>query len=338
MSGPATPVRVIYAKRTSVGAWDVVAKTANIDEADALGLAERLLLGAPPHDAEIVEEAASLAWPDGGRVILRFSPYAWRDPQGRRVFMSDIVWLSDTDFERVRGNPFAILPRCDDVFETLTELPPVQLPAHTASDDASRLGALAPVSDAESLIAAAIRFDRVLVIDDAQRVAKAELFTLLLPPAVRPLFTFQTRAFRVPDVVPRVTMAETFFPSLHEGPWEAVLPDIAHDIPVPLARSLVALAAQPDVLRAAHELRAASALPLDNLRTEVTRVVQLAGVAGQFRRDPAAALQESARRGTTDGVAVLRALAASAPAEAVSTAALALAGNSADHVHATRLV
>jgi hypothetical protein len=301
MAQPATAVRVIYAKLTGTGDYDVVAKTDNIDLTAARSLAEKLLLGNVPHDANIGEEVASLRSPEGGHLVIRYTTYNWKDEHRGGAFMTDVVWLGDDDFARARNNPFAVLPVSDDVFESLTPLPPVQIGARSAADDFARLADIAQLASASgdalttALLALAppvLLGDPVLAIERGDRVRLMELFTLLLPPALRMELTFQTRAFRVPAFLPRITMSDQLHANLQSGGWKHVLPDVSLDAPATLSARLVNAMHSPSALRMAHELYDRVGRRNGSLREEATRVVQLVEFAKAVQAgDHAAALQ-----------------------------------------------
>src|SRR5918992_4956755 len=134
MAQPTNPIRVIYAKLTSTGAYDVVAKTANVPLERARTLAEKLLPGNPPLDAVVGEEVAHTRHAEGGHIVLRFARYDWADGERGDVYITDIVWLSDDDFRRARNNVFAVVPRTDQVFDVLTELPAFTVPERSTAD------------------------------------------------------------------------------------------------------------------------------------------------------------------------------------------------------------
>ncbi len=276
MTQPTQPARVIYAKLTSTGDYDVVAKTDNIDINAARSLAERLLLGNVPHDASIAEELAYLRPPEGGHLIIRYTTYNWRDAHRGGAFMTDVVWLNDEDFARARNNAFAVMPSSDDVYDVLTTLPPPVVDERTAAQDIERLAALDDAHAALMTLAPAVLLgDTVLSIDRADRRRRMELFTLLLPPRLRPALTFQTRAFRVPSYPPRVTLSDELHANLQAGPWKHVLPNVSLDVPVGLASRLADAARSPGTLNTAHALFEKTGVSTDHMREEVTRVVDL---------------------------------------------------------------
>jgi hypothetical protein len=306
MMEPARPVRVIYAKLTSTGAYDVVAHTSDIALDRARSLAERLLPGNPPLDAQIGEEVAHLRHPDGGRIVLRFARYDWADGNRGDVYVTDILWLSDADFMRARGNAFALVPRTTQVFDVTTELPPVAIEARTAEQDAQRLQELhGSAEQVKTLAANALAAAPVLIIDGGERTAAMELFALLLPPRVRSELTFQTQTFRVPAAVPRVALADRLYAGLRDGPWK-VLPNVEADVPHTLAAELVSLAGDVERLALMHELYECAEYDDTDLRTAVKQLVQLRGLADALRaRDLDAtllALQSTDDRGRRAGV------------------------------------
>ena len=80
---PNETTRVIYAKLTSTGAYDVVGKTRGIELDAARELAERVQPGNIPYDSKLSEGLAYLRPTEGGHLIARYAPYAWRDAHGR---------------------------------------------------------------------------------------------------------------------------------------------------------------------------------------------------------------------------------------------------------------
>src|SRR5688572_8578002 len=125
-------IRIIYAKLTSSGAYDVVAKTANIELAAARELAEKMQLGNLPFGVKIGEEFGYARPESGGHVIARYTTYGWNDGRPAPP-MTDLVWLDDAAFARVRSNPFVLIPHSDEVFAELTELPAYSLPSGNAT-------------------------------------------------------------------------------------------------------------------------------------------------------------------------------------------------------------
>ena len=98
------PIRVIYAKLTSTGAYDVVAHTRGVSLDHARTLAEQLLPGNPPLDTPFEELIGSLRMADGSHTVLRFARYPWKDGGRGDVYSTDIVQLSDAVFRNARCN------------------------------------------------------------------------------------------------------------------------------------------------------------------------------------------------------------------------------------------
>src|SRR5262245_596934 len=141
VAGPTAPTRVIYAKLTSTGAYDVVAKTRAIDLSAARELAELMQLGNLPFGVRIEEELGYARPSGGGHVIARYTTYGWNDGRPAPP-MTDLIWVDDVAFERVRRNPFALIPHSDDVFAELTELEAVKVPTIDQALELTRLRAL----------------------------------------------------------------------------------------------------------------------------------------------------------------------------------------------------
>ena len=289
---PNEPVRVIYAKLTSTGAYDVVAKTANLPLDRARALAEKLLPGNPPLDAVVGDEVAHLRPPEGGHIVLRFARYDWTDGERGDVFITDIIWVSDDDFGRVRDNAFALVPHTDEVFAELKELAPVVVQNRATSGDLARLAQLRAVTaEAKTVIASTAAAESVLLVHSGDRARAMELFTLLLPPTLRSGLTFQTTAFRVPSVLPRVTLVDRAYANLRHASWK-LLPSVDVDVPLELAGRLVALADDPPVLALTHELYEDAYDDEVDLRTGITRLTRLAELADTLqRRDVAGTLR-----------------------------------------------
>jgi hypothetical protein len=336
------PTRVIYAKLTSTGAYDVVARTRDIPLDQARTLAEQLLPGNPPLDADAVELVGYLRPASGDHVVMHFSRYPWKDGDRGDVYSTDIVQLSDAAFRAVRNNAFAAVPHSDRVFDVLTELPDTGLPAASTATEHARLRALLPVrDDARAAIANALAADRVLLVHGANRAEVMELFTLLLPPALRPQLTFLTQTFRVPVVLPRVTLVDRHSANLRDGAWTA-LPSADVDVPMELAGRLLALADDTGVLALAHEMfddahtDASAAVPL---RAGIVRLTRLADLARALRRDDvisALQLLAQADMDARERAAGLRRLRDSADADALRSELVKLlrqGGDSAAQAH-----
>ncbi|HSL68906.1 MAG TPA: hypothetical protein VK864_01625 [Longimicrobiales bacterium] len=275
------PIRVIYAKLTSTGSYDVVAMTPNIMLEQARATAEGLRLGDVPSDASFSAAIAYLRPREGGHLVARFTPYPWRDADGREPLMTDLVWVSDEDFVRVRCNAFALVPRNERTFATLETLPPVELPQVSNDGELQRIAELAPrARNFTTFAAAALSTDRLLVVEP-EPAENIELLTLLLPPRLRERLTFQTRAYDLPSPVPRITVADRFRAALQRGNWERVIPDDA-ELPATVASRLADYAAAPAALFRAHELYARITAIGDNLGVEAVRLVRLADFADKL--------------------------------------------------------
>jgi hypothetical protein len=331
-----SPIRVIYAKLTSTGAYDVVAKTANVPLDRARTLAEKLLPGNPPLDAVVGEEVAHLRHGEGGHVVLRFARYNWTDGERGDIYITDIVWLSEEDFRRARNNAFVVVPRTDQVFDVLTELPAFEVPQRSTEDDLARVVALRAVaSETKTVVASAAAADPVLLVHGGNRIRPMELFTLLLPPGLRARLTFQTQAFRVPATLPRVTLVDRTYSNLRDAAWK-ILPSVDVDVPLELAGRLVALADDPESLGLAHDLYDDAFSDVADLRTSIMRLTRLAGVADAVRRgDAARALRLLAAAEPRERAAGLRRLRESVDATTWREALAALqreGGSDAQHV------
>ncbi len=292
IDAPETPVRVIYAKLTSTRAYDVVAHTPNIDLTSARTLAERLLPGNPPIDAEVREEIAHLRPPEGGHIVLRFAPYEWADGNRGDVFLTDILWLSDTDFRRARSNPFALVQRTDQIFEVLEELSIPAIPADNAGPEMQRIAELAAARPTAKKIAAhAMAAQLLIMAAPHERREAMELLVLLLPPRIREMLTFQTQAFRVPSQLPLVTLVDRIHSNLRSGAWK-ILPDVHVPVPDALASQLLGLADTPERLALLHKLFDDGHGVPDSLHAGILRLTALSGLAGAIAGGDARAILE----------------------------------------------
>ena len=333
-AAPATgqPARVIYAKLTSTGAYDVVARTSGLTLDLARTFAERLLPGNPPLDASVGEEVAHVRPPEGGHVVLRFARYDWADGDRGDVYITDIAWYSADDFARARCNVFALVPRTDQVFDEATELPAFSVPSVDVDAEHSRIAELhaTVAADARTVIASAAAADPVLLIHSGARADAMELFTLLLPPRLRAALTFQTQAFRVPAVLPRVTLVDRGYANLREASWK-VLPSLDVAVPMELAGRFVALAADCAALAVAHALYEQTFDDGPDMRNGISRVVSLAEVAVLLRDgDAGAVLRAVTGLDARIRAAVLQRLRAAAGEDAVRAALVDLSRHSDD--------
>src|SRR5687768_16014286 len=109
VAGSQVPARIIYAKLTSTGAYDVVAKTANVELGAARELAEKVQLGNLPFGVKVGEELGYARLEGGSHLVARYTTYGWSDGRAAPL-MTDLVSIDDASFERVRRNPFAVVP------------------------------------------------------------------------------------------------------------------------------------------------------------------------------------------------------------------------------------
>jgi hypothetical protein len=267
---------VIYAKLTSTGAYEVVARTAHVSLDDARTLAERLLPGNPPLDAAVGEEVAHLRPPEGGHIVWRFARYGWSDGGRGDVFITDITMVFRRRLQprpRRRVRWCRGRTRCSGA----TELPPFTVPAGDAAAEQARITRLHALfaADARTVVAGSAAADPALLIHTGERAGALELFTLLLPPRLRASLTFQTQAFRVPPVLPRITLVDRGYANLRDAPWK-VLPSLDVDVPLELAGRFVALAGNPQALELAHSLYEDASDDVPGIRAGIARLVSLA--------------------------------------------------------------
>lgn len=278
MAAPQGPTRIIYAKLTSTGAYDVVAKTANVELSVARELAEKVQLGNLPFGVRVGEELG-YARLDGSNVVVRYTTYGWSDGRAAPL-MTDLVWLDDAAFARVRRNPFVVVPRSDAVFEHLVELPPVELSTESTEDtERERIKQLAAkANDFTTFVAGVLSAESLLIINPDNQANNLELLILLLPPRLRDRVTFQTCAYQAPQQRRRVTVAEAMHANLRQGGWTRVLPDEADSLTLQPANRFSEFLAAPERVQRAHALyeRIAAADVSSSLAAEATRLARLA--------------------------------------------------------------
>lgn len=236
--------------------YALVAKTANLTHDEAFELCRVPDIGDP--SAYLDQGIAYLRSPTWGHVLARYFTNAERDSAGRASLVYDVVALSDADFAAMGCDAFRALPplSTDRRPERLGELPATPVPARDEAAEATRLGQLVAHEDPRALatlLGALLAGDRVLCVGATVRPETIECITLLLPPALRPLVTFQAPTVDYPKHTPRLTMAERGHALLLEREWSVILPRDAddpalHDA-IANAGRLVALGRVPDRLR-----------------------------------------------------------------------------------------
>ncbi len=270
--------RIIYAKLTSTGAYDVVAKTSNIELAAARELAEKMQLGNLPFGVSIGEELGYARPEAGGHAIARYTTYGWNDGRPAPP-MTDLVWIDDAMFSRVRRNPFALVPHSDDVFAELTELAPLQVAATDAETELARIRELAGVvTDFTAFAAGVLSAESLLLVDTHNQVSNLELLVLLLAPRLRDRLTFQTCAYQPPQLRRRVTVADAMHANLRQANFSRVLPDEADTLTLNPAQRLTEFLDVPERLQRAHALyeRLHEADQLGTFAVEAARLIRLA--------------------------------------------------------------
>jgi len=256
VSAPTTPRRAIWGLVND--GYALVAKTANLSHDEAFELCRVPDIGDP--SAYLDQGAAYLRSPKWGHVFARYFTNAERDSAGRASLVYDVVALTDAEFAGLGNNAFLALPplSADRRPERFGELPSPSLAVHDDAAEMDRLAQLLVQEDSAALttlLGALLAGERVLAVGATVRPQTIECITLLLPPALRPLVTFQTPTADYPKHTPRLTVAERGHALLLEREWTAVLPRDVDDPRFAEARAnaarLVALGRLPDRLRVA---------------------------------------------------------------------------------------
>ncbi len=330
--------RIIYAKLTSTGAYDVVAKTANIDLPAAREIAELLQLGNLPFGVRIGEELGYARPAAGGHVIARYTTYGWNDGRPAPP-MTDLIWVDDASFERVRRNPFALVPVSDAVFAELTELPPVDVPSVDAQAELVRIRSLAPsAADFTGFVAGVLAAESLLLVNPQSQRANLELLMLVLPPPLRERLTFQTCAWQPPQLRRRVTIADAIHANLRQAAWSRVLPDDADALTLNPAHRFTEFLSAPDRLQRAHVLyerqgdgKSGGEGEVGDLATEAARVVRMADFIGLLdRKLITEALRLLGRAGHAEAAIELAEVESRFPVNAITEALVAIFESASD--------
>ena len=334
-------IRIIYAKLTSTGAYDVVAKTGNIELAAARELAEKMQLGNLPFGVKIGEEFGYAHPESGGHVIARYTTYGWNDGRPAPP-MTDLVWLDDAAFARVRSNPFVLIPHSDEVFAELTELPAYSLPSGNATAELARIRELQSAAvNFTSFVAGVLDAEALLIVDDNNQAANLELLLLLLPPRLRDRVTFQTCAYQPPQLRRRVTVADALHATLRQANWSRRLPDDADSLPLNPANRFAEFLAAPEKLHRAHALyeRLDSTDLSSSLAAEAARVIRLADFLITLdRKVITEALRLVAKASGSEATVALQELSSRFPPEEIANAVVALFETGADEPAIGRLL
>ncbi|HUQ82731.1 MAG TPA: hypothetical protein VM076_16390 [Gemmatimonadaceae bacterium] len=270
--------------------YALVAKTANLTHDEAFELCRVPDIGDP--SAYLDQGIAYLRAPKWGHVLARYFTNAERDSAGRASLVYDVVALSDADFATLGNDAFRSLPplASDRKPERFGELPVQALTPRDEAAEAARLATLLDQVDPPTiatLLGAVLAGDHVLCVAPNLRAETIECLTLLLPPALRTVVTFQAPTVDFPKHAPRLTVAERGHALLVERDWSVVLPRDADDPrladAISTAERLVALGRNGDRLRRAWSVSGASA------RTDLT-----SAVGGALRLD---LLHEALRTG-----------------------------------------
>ena len=262
--------------------YALVAKTANLTHDEAFELCRVPDIGDP--SAYLDHGVAYLQAPKWGHVFARYFTNAERDSAGRASLVYDVVALSDADFAALGNDAFRALPPFagDRKPERFGELPlPVITPCDDATEAARLATLLAQVDQAAvtTLLGALLAGDRVLCIAPGLRLDTVECLTLLLPPALRPLVTFQIPTVDAPKYAPRLTVAERGHALLVEREWDVVLPrdtdDPRLDESTSIAERLLTLGRTDDRLHRAWVASSAYAAGRVDLATAVAGTVRM---------------------------------------------------------------
>ena len=292
--------------------YALVAKTANLTHDEAFELCRVPDIGDP--SAYLDQGVAYLHAPKWGHVFARYFTNAERDSAGRASLVYDVIALSDADFATLGNDAFRALPpvASDRKPERFGELPAQVLPPRDEAAEAARLATLLDQVDPPTiatLLGAVLAGDHVLCIAPNLRAETIECLTLLLPPSLRTLVTFQAPTVDFPKHAPRLTVAERGHALLVERDWSVVLPRDADDPrlaeAISTAERFVALGRSGERLRHAWAVGGAAA------RTDLA-----AAVAGALRMD---LLHEGLRTGDLRRT-VLVAARAESPAEQLAIA------------------
>jgi hypothetical protein len=299
MSVPTSPRRAIWGLVND--GYALVAKTANITHDEAFELCRVPDIGDP--SAYLDFGIAYLRAPKWGHVFARYFTNAERDSAGRASLVYDVIALADDDFAALRNDPFAALPpvATDRRPERFGELPIPSLAPRDETSETQRLAELLKHEDHASIatfLGAVLAGDRVLCVASGIRGETIECLTLLLPPSLRPLLTFQLPTVDFPKHAPRLTVAERAHALLVERDWTAVLPRDAADPrlaeSVATATRLVTLGAAAGRLQRAWSVDRTDGSAAEATRQSAAPLDLGAAVAGMLRMD---LLHEAARTG-----------------------------------------
>lgn len=212
--------------------YALVSRTANLSHDEAFELCRVPDIGDP--SAYLDRGVAYIQSPKWGHVFARYFTNAQRDSAGRASLVYDVVALPDEEFAKLRNDAFQALPPLppDRRPERFGELSTPILTPRTDAGEAARLAELLASEDAATLgtlLGALLAGDRVLCIAGDLRAETIECLTLLLPPPLRTLLTFQSPTVDFPRHTPRLTVAERGHALLVEREWTSVLPRDADD-------------------------------------------------------------------------------------------------------------
>lgn len=298
--------------------YALVAKTPNLTHDEAFELCRVPDIGDP--SAFLDQGVAYLQAPKWGHVLARYYTNAERDSAGRASLVYDVVALSDADFATLGNDAFTALPplAADRKPERFGELAIPSIVPRDEAAESARLTALLDMVDqptVTALLGAVLAVDHVLVVTPNLRADAIECATLVLPPALRPLVTFQLPTVDFPKHTPRLTIAERGHALLVERAWNVVLPRDSEDPRIAeahgAAERLVTLGRTPE--------RLWRAWAATGVATSQARVDLASAVASALRMD---LLHEAMRSGDLRRTVLVAARAESAPERFALTEAM----------------
>ena len=309
--------------------YDVAARTPSLTPEGARRLCRVADMGDP--GAPLDDAVAYLIAPEWGPVCARYYTNAQRDSSGRLTIVYDVVRPSHDMMAAARFNAFRIFP-APSTNRTIASRGELVAPVVADDvDDSVRLRTLMASIDERALIdvlGAVLSGGSALWLY-ATPLSVIEAIVLLLPPALRERFTFQSYTLGRPTHLPTLTVAEQQTGSLRDASWSVVLPRDRMALPasaLAASASLVELAGDAERFARAHRT-VAKVGDLDRSETLLAAVERMLRLerffADRDRSDIAAALTAIADAPTEQERSALGAEVASAfdPSELAAAAA-----------------